>query len=246
MTRILITRPRAQSADFGVALQQAGFEPVFFPVIEIRPTSDLSALDAALNDLSRYAWVVFTSINAVEVFFDRLTGLRLPTQLKIAAIGPKTAAALRQREVEPLFTPDEFVGEAILPGLGNLRRKRVLLPRAEIARAALPEAICAAGGWPDEVIIYQTLPASPDPQGLLSLRAGVDWVTFTSPSTVQNFVQIVRQNGLNPLSLPGSPKIACIGPVTCRAAEEEGFTGLRVAQENTADGLVKLISEFTH
>jgi uroporphyrinogen-III synthase len=250
MPRILITRPRAQSAEFGAALQRAGFEPVFFPVIEIRPASDLSALDAALNDLGCYAWVVFTSVNAVEVFFERLAGLNaglhLPAHLKIAAIGPKTAAALRQRNVEPLFTPDEFVGDAILPGLGDLLGKRVLLPRAEIARVALPEGIVAAGGLPDEVVVYQTLPAEPDPAGLLSLKTGVDWITFTSPSTVQNFAQTVRQHGLDPLHLPGSPKIACIGPVTCRAAEETGFTGLRMAQEYTADGLVKLISEFAN
>jgi len=245
MSRILITRPRVQSVDFGAALQRAGFEPVFFPVIETRPVSDLSALDAALNDSGRYGWVVFTSVNAVDVFFDRIAGqASMPEGLKIAAVGSKTAAALRQRGVEPLFTPDKFVSEAILPGLGDLRGMRVLLPRAEIARTVLPEAIAAAGGLPHEVIVYNTLPAEPDLLGLHSLEEGVEWITFTSPSTVQNFIQIIRQNGLDPFNLPGKPKIACIGPVTCQAAEEAGFTELWMAQEYTADGLVKLISEF--
>ena len=248
--KILITRPRAQSADFGAALQSAGFEPVYFPVIEIRPAQDLSALDKALKNIERYSWLVFTSVNAVDVFFDHMTrlggGIHLPESLKIAAIGPKTAAALRLRSVEPLFTPAEFVGEAILPGLGDLHGKWVLLPRAEIARTALPEAILLAGGLPREVIVYRTLPAVPNPQGLLALKTGVAWITFTSPSTVQNFVQIIRQNGLDPFNLPGNPRIACIGPVTYQEAQKEGFSELQMAKEYTADGLVELIKTLSN
>jgi len=108
--KILITRARAQSADFGAALQQAGFEPVYFPVIEIRPTRDLSALQAALDDVERYAWVIFSSVNAVDVVFEHIakrgTAISLFDNIKIAAIGPKTAAALRLRGVEPFFIPD--------------------------------------------------------------------------------------------------------------------------------------------
>jgi uroporphyrinogen III methyltransferase/synthase len=163
---------------------------------------------------------------------------------KIAAIGPKTAEALTTRGVTPDFVPDEFVAESILPGLGDLSGKWVLLPRAEIARKALPEAICEAGGIPHEIAVYKTLPAQLNPEGLAALKAGVDLVTFTSPSTVQNFVAIARQNGLDPLALPGNPLFACIGPITEKAAREEGFANLVTAKEYTTEGLIEAISKL--
>ena len=248
--KILITRPAKQVADFAEKLCAIGFEPVYFPVIEIHPVDDFSELDKALSEIERYAWLVFTSVNAVDMVFDRIAIVGAkhasPLQLdnvKIAAVGPKTAEALRLRGIEPFFMPDEFVGEAILPGLGDLRGKWVLLPRAEIARQALPEAIVLAGGVAHEIIVYQTLPAEVDAECLAALKAGVDWISFTSPSTVQNFAQITRQNGLDPLNLPGNPKIACIGPITEKAAREEGFTVDVVAAEYTTDGLIEAMSK---
>jgi uroporphyrinogen III methyltransferase / synthase len=254
---VLITRPRAQSASFGLALQQAGFEPVYFPVIEIRPMEDLSMLDDALANLGRYAWVVFTSVNGVEVFFERpkinhrdtesteksLKKLRelSGSVVHFAAIGKKTTEALRKYGIEPFFVPDDFVSDEILPGLGDLQGKWVLLPVAEIARQVLPQSITTAGGVAHEIAVYRTLPAAVNAEGLSALKAGVDWVTFTSPSTVQNFAQIARQNGLDPFNLPGQPKIACIGPVTEQAAREAGFAVDVTASEFTTDGLIEVI-----
>jgi uroporphyrinogen III methyltransferase / synthase len=252
--KVLITRPRAQSAAFGESLQQAGFEPVYFPVIEIHPADDFSELDKALAEIERYAWLVFTSVNAVDVVFDRIVyvgekhtsplHIQQMGNVKVAAIGPKTAEALRLRGIEPFFMPDEYVGEAILPGLGDLYGKWVLLPRAEIARQALPEAILSAGGVAHEIVVYHTLPAEVNAEGLAALKAGVDWITFTSPSTVQNFVRIISQQGLDPLNLSGSPKIACIGPITGKAAQDEGFTVDVVAAEYTTDGLIEVIRKW--
>ena len=260
--KVLITRPRNQADSFAEALTDAGFEPVFFPVIEIRPFEENVALDRAIEKLHCYDWIVFTSVNGVDAFFERLPSPLSPLPLapcgdasqergaeggvrvKTAAIGPKTAAALTARGVTPDFVPEEYVAEAILPGLGDLRGRWVLLPRAEIARKVLPEAILAAGGVAHEIAVYQTVTAEPDKDGLAALKSGVDAVTFTSPSTVDNFVEIVRRAGLNPLSLPGSPKFACIGPITQKAAEEAGFTDVLVAEEYTAEGLVKAISGF--
>jgi uroporphyrinogen-III synthase len=245
--KVLLTRPAKQAADFAEKLCAIGFEPVYFPVIEICPVDDFSKLDKALAEMERYAWLVFTSANAVDVVFDRIAGAKHASahldHVKIAAIGPKTAEALRLRRIEPFFMPDEYVGEAILPGLGDLRGKWVLLPRAEIARQALPEAIVSAGGAVHEIIVYHTLPAEVNAEGLAALKAGVDWITFTSPSTVQNFAQIIRQQGMDPLNLPGSPKIACIGPITGKAAQDEGFTVDVVAAEYTTDGLIEAMSK---
>jgi uroporphyrinogen-III synthase len=243
MKRILITRPRAQADDFADKLQSRGFEPIFFPVIEIRPIENNVELEQALANLNNYDWVVFTSVNAVEVVFSSpsLEKEDKGVEIRVAAIGPKTAEALQARGVTPDFVPDEYVAESIVPGLGDLRGKLVLLPRAEIARKALPEAITNAGGIPHEIAIYQTLPVQPDPDGLAALRSGVDVVTLTSPSTVQNFTAITRQNGLDPLCLPGNPVFACIGTITEQAAREQGLANLAVAREYTTEGLIEVI-----
>ncbi len=239
MTRILVTRPRLQADGFMDGLRVAGFEPIHFPVIEIRPMDDNSELDRAIGELEGYEWVVFTSVNGVDIFFSRLpAGARLP---RVAAIGPKTAQAVKAHGVTPEFVPEEYVAESILPGLGNVNGKRILLPRAEIARKALPEAIEAAGGTAHEIAVYQTLPAVPDADGLAALKSGVDWITFTSPSTVENFVEIVRRHGMDALHLPGKPRIACIGPITERAARGEGFEVALVAKEYTTEGLIEAL-----
>ncbi len=242
MNRILVTRPRAQADAFADELKAAGFEPIYFPVIEIRSIEDNPELDQALRNINKYDWIVFTSVNGVEVVSEKLRQYSpLP---HVAAIGPKTAEALKARGLPPDFVPEEYVAEAILPGLGDLRGKWVLLPRAEIARKALPEAITAAGGIAHEIAVYQTLPAKPDPEGLAALRSGVDVITLTSPSTARNFLAVVRQNELDPFNLPGRPVFACIGPITERAAREERITNLVVAKEYTAEGLVEVIKKF--
>ena len=241
MKRILITRPRAQADGFAEKLGAAGFEPIFFPVIEIKPIENNVALERAWAKIECYDWLVFTSVNAVEVVFRQFENTSLP---QVAAIGPKTAEALQARGITPDFVPDKYVAESILAGLGDLRGKWVLLPRAEIARKALPEAICEAGGIPHEIAVYRTLPVQPDPEGIAALRAGVEFVTLTSPSTVQNFVALARQNGLNPLSLPGNPLFACIGPITEQAAREAGLVNFVTAKEYTTEGLVDVLSHL--
>ncbi len=239
--KVLITRPRSQSDPFAKALRQAGFETVFLPVIEIKPAEDLAELDEAIREISTYDWVAFGSVNAVEVFFDHVRAwhdLTSPGKPKVAAIGRKTAEALQARGVETDFVPDEYVAEAIMPGLGDVQGKRVLLPRAEIARDVLPVAIRKAGGVAHEITVYRTLPVEPDPAGLAALRTGVDLVTLTSPSTVDNLVEVARRNGLDPLDLPGRPWFVCIGPVTEQAARERGLTRLIVASDHTTEGMI--------
>ncbi len=259
-TRILITRPRAQADALAAGLKAAGCQPIFFPVIEIRPMEASPELDRALQNLPNYHWVVFTSVNGVDVVFNRMTALHLDpllqfgtsqgeassSRVKVAAIGPKTERALQGRGIHPDFVPPEYVAEAILPGLGDLRGCKVLLPRAEIARKALPKAITAAGGLAHEIAVYRTLPAQPDSEGLEALRSGVDAVTLTSPSTVHHFVKIAREAGLDPDHLPGDPLFACIGPITMKAAEEVGLHRLAVAEEYTAEGLVQVLGKLVN
>lgn len=249
MKRILITRPRAQADAFADRLRAAGFEPVFLPVIHIQAIENNAALERAISKLNCYEWVVFTSVNAVETVFDQASAAiesahRQPERVKIAAVGPKTAEALQRHAITPDFVPEEYVPEAILPGMGDLLGKWILLPRAEIARKALPEMIFAAGGVPHEITVYKTLPTQPDPEGITALQAGVDAVTLTSPSTVQNFIAIAEQHGLDPLHLPNDPLFACIGPVTEQAAREAGLPNIVVAKEYTSDGLLEILKNL--
>ncbi|MGE5221798.1 MAG: uroporphyrinogen-III synthase [Omnitrophica WOR_2 bacterium] len=245
--RVVITRPRRQADEFAKALRQAGALPISFPVIEIGPLEDYTALDRALCDLPAYDWLVLTSANGVEAVWERLAFLgmdNIPGGTKIAAIGPKTAAALASRGASVSFMPEEYVAEAMLPGLGDLHGRKILLARADIARPALANAIRTAGGEAHEIPAYRTLPARLEPGSLEALQAGAEIITFTSSSTVLNFVALVRSAGLDPLHLPGSPLVACIGPVTVATAREQGFIAGVVAAEYTTAGLLAALRRF--
>ncbi len=252
--RILITRPRAQARAIIRRLTSLGAVPVVFPTIEIAGPEDLSSwpkppglgnLDRAIKSLSSYAWVIFTSANGVAYFWRRLKALgkdRLVfTGIRVAAIGPATRRALRQRGVQPDFMPDEFVAEAIPPGLGDVRGQRILLPRADIARPALFHELEKAGAIPQEIAVYRTLPANPSQDELAELERGIDVATFTSSSTVSNFINILGERAAGLLK---GAVIACIGPVTAETAHSLGLTVDVVATKYTADGLVDALVEY--
>ena len=244
--RILVTRAQVQNDSFMQDLTLAGFEPVNFPVLDIRLIQDNPELVEALTSLSHYDLVIYTSLNGVEAFWYHLNKLKLktiPENVRVAAVGSKTAEALRSFGVTPHFVPGEFISDAFLPGLGDLKGRRVLLPRSDIALPSLPEAIKNAGGIVNEIVVYCTLPARVSENQLADLRSGVDLVTFTSPSTVHNFTHILKNNDLDPFHLPGSPEFACIGPTTRKAALEAGFHVSIIAQEHTTRGLIDAIHQ---
>ena len=247
MRRTLITRPLPDAHELARLMRAAGLEPICFPTIEIRPIpiEENPALQHALKNLSRYDWIVFTSANAVAPLPRPLPlggrGVRGGGGGRIAAIGAKTAAALRARGIEPDLIPDAYTAEALVQALGDLRERWVLFPASDIARETLPKGVVAAGGVVHQITVYRTLPAEPAPEGLSALHRGVDWLTFTSPSTAQNFVTLARRAGLNPLALPGDPKTACIGPITAEAVRALGFRVDAVAHPHTTEGLVAAI-----
>jgi uroporphyrinogen-III synthase len=246
--RILVTRPRAQADSFASQLEALGAIPIAFPVIVIEQVEDPTSLDRALAKLACYEWIVLTSVNGVEKVWERVNSLGLdskfPKHTRVAAIGPKTASALLAHGITPDFVPQEYVAEAIVPGMGDLRDCWVLLPRADIARPTLAEAILQAGGIAHEISAYRTTQGIPDKQAIESLKAGVDVLTFTSSSTVVNFERVVREAGLDPLNLPGDPLVACIGPITAKTAEQQGFQVDIVASEYTTKGLCHAISRY--
>jgi len=245
--RVLITRPVDQAEQFIQKLNSLGAVPIAFSVIEISPIPDTTALDRALSRLHCYDWLVFSSVNGVAAVWARLDVLgisNLPKNLRVAAVGPKTAAALGAHQVTPDFVPDEYVGEAILPGLGALPGCLVLMPSADIAGDALANAISNGDGVAHVISAYQTIPASPNAEGFAALQKGVDLVTFTSPSTVRNFVAITQQSGFDPHALPGAPRFACIGPITAAAAEELTLPVDIMAKDYTVVGLIQAILAY--
>ena len=243
--RVLITRPRKDASEFAQSLEGIGAEVVYFPTISIYPVKDYSALDSALSHLHTYDWLIFTSVNAVEAVLNRLAYMgieRFPDTLRVASIGPKTAARLIEGGFSPHFMPQDYLAEAILPGLGDLNDRWVLLPLADIAERKLAQAIQSANGIAHVLTAYHTLPAEPDPAGLAAIRSGVDIVTFSSGSTARNFVSIVERAGLDPFQLPGKPRIACIGPKTAQEAQRLGFSVDILANTYTTEGLVQAIA----
>jgi uroporphyrinogen III methyltransferase/synthase len=223
-----------------------GAEPIRFPTIAIRPPQDWQALDAAIDRLAghRYGWVIFTSTNGVRFFWQRLEergqDARIFDGAQLAAIGPVTAQALASRGLRADLVPDQYVAEAILEEIGPIGGLRVLLPRADIARPALSEGLRQAGGEVDEVAAYQTVPASSDDVRRIRemLEAGeIDVLTFTSSSTVRNFVKAM---GAVP-HLPSGTVVACIGPVTAQTATELGLPVDVSASEHTIEGLLSAL-----
>jgi uroporphyrinogen-III synthase len=268
--RILVTRTREQATSFSERLRKLGAIPFEFPIIRIAPPLDWQPLDDALRHLcgatfAYYDWLVFTSANAVESVFARMNefGLALPIAsiTRIAAIGPATSAALAHYGVKTDLVPGEYIAEGVATALiedaqsrgASLAGKRVLLPRASVARDVLVTELQAAGAKVQEVVAYRTLAVgNDDAQGLevaRLLQAGeLHMLTFTSSSTVRNFMQwLIRCAPDMAERLRAStgnetlPIIACIGPITAQTAREMGLHPQIEATTFTIDGLIEAI-----
>ena len=245
--RVVITRPRHQAATLVEMIRERGGQPICITVIEIAPLEDFTQIDHVLRHVHTFNWVVLTSVNGVAAVWERFEALGMRPSfegMQVAAIGPKTAAALELRGVKPDFVPNEYVAEAILPGLGEVRGKRIVLLRADIARTTLADAIREAGGLAEDVSVYRTLAAKIKPTEWEPLKTGVDVVIFTSPSTVMNFVRMLGEQGMAPDKLPGNPLIACIGPITAATTSDHGFHVDIMPQTYTVEGLIDALEAF--
>lgn len=231
--RIVITRAKEQAGEFADRLRGVGAEVMEFPTISIRPPESYEDLDEALLQLPQYDWVIFTSVNGVNAFFERLGSQKQDksvfANLKICAIGPATATALNNHGLAVDLIPGRFQAEGILESWKgiSLNGLRILLPRAAVAREVLPDALQKAGAVVNVVSAYRTVPT----KGMEIVReqilnGAIDVVTFTSPSTVENFCILFPEEER---SLFGDLfDIAVIGPIT--RDRVEAF-GLKVAIE---------------
>jgi len=247
---ILITRAREQSGEFASRLQDLGAEVIEFPTIEIIPPLSWEELDRAIDRLQAYDWVIFTSVNGVDFFWRRLSEKmkkpQIPSTLKVCAIGPATARQLQEKGIRIDYTPKEFVAEAILQGFEKMaiRGKRVLLARVKQARDILPKGLRTLGAEVEVVEAYRTVKPRGGARRLKNILANgkVDVITFTSSSTVNHFVELLKKEDVKEL-LKGIT-IACIGPVTAQTAESLEMTVHIQPAEYTIASLTQAISEY--
>lgn len=246
---VVVTRPRAQAQAFAHLLEEAGARVLLAPTIVIEPPTSWEPLDRALDGLDAYQWVVFTSVNGVEMTRRRLEHAgrtaRALEGRRLAAIGPATAEALRRVGLAPELVPEEYVAEGLAGELRGLIRPgdRVLLARAAETRDLLVRELEAAGARVDEVPAYRTRPAGEDAAELRwALAEGrVDVVTFTSSSTVRHFAALFAREELE--RLLSGVTVACIGPVTRDTAREVGLETRIVPREYTIPALARAIAD---
>jgi uroporphyrinogen III methyltransferase/synthase len=249
--RVAVTRARAQAGRLSGELERLGAEVLEFPTIEIRPPEDFGPLDAAIGDLDTFDLLVFTSVNGVEAFVERLAhhGLDLravPRDARVAAIGPATAQRIREVGLWVDVVPEEFRAEALIEELtgDSLVGRRVLIPRARVAREIMPDKLREAGA---EVVVppaYESVPSSGGKDGLAKeLEAGrIDCVTFTASSTVENFVGTFGVE--EAARLLSGTRVACIGPITADTARRHGIRVDAEAREYTILGLIEAVVDL--
>ena len=246
--RILVTRARAQASEFADLLEANGAEVIQFPTIKIQPLENVN-----VPSLDKYDWVIFTSINAVEIFYECLLengkDVRVFGGTKICAVGPKTVEALNAIGIQPDFIPTHSRGSAIAAEIEDINEKKILLPRAKIATADLPDGLRESGAHVDDVPLYDTVKvASDSDEGRDEIEADLlngrmDLVTFTSSSTVTNFLEMFPAHV--PEVLLADVKVAVIGPTTHQTVIERGVRVDMVANKATIESLVEAILAFT-
>jgi uroporphyrinogen III methyltransferase/synthase len=250
--RIVVTRSLEQAGELIEMLEDRGAEAIPAPAIRIAPPEDTEALQKACVDAGTFDWIVFTSGNAVDYFMDCLLAISDVRDLKgvrICTIGPSTASRLGHYGIRVDLMPPEFRAEAVVDALrttGEIAGKRFLLPRADIARDLLADELRAAGAEVDDVAAYRTLPAAYDREGgpdiyRMLLDRQIDAVTFTSASTVRNFVAALGRE--QAVDLLGSTVVASIGPVTAEAAQQLDITTDVMPTRYTIPDLVDALVE---
>ena len=244
--RIVVTRTRKQASALSEQLRALGADILELPTIRIEPPTDLREFAELVQDAHAYDWIVFTSANAVEAFFEMFFKLyddaREIGAARIAAIGPATAQRVRDFHLHVDLQPEEFVAESVVREFqkqGGVENLRILLARAEKARDVLPKQLSDLGAIVDQGIAYRTVPETRDTTGTRRrlLEEGADLITFTSSSTVENFLALG-------LPWPKGMQVASIGPITSKTARDHGLKIDIEAKRHDIGGLVEAIRKF--
>jgi len=250
--RIVVTRAREQASDLVKRLSDLGAECIECPTIETVPPDDAKPLDTAIDDLSSYEWLIFTSVNGVNFFFNRLfeknKDVRALNHVHTAVIGPATAKRLFDFGLKSDIVPESYRAESVVKAFAqeDIAGKKILLPRAKEARPVLPIELTRMGAVVDEVTAYCTKAVKDDADVILKRlkEHTIDMITFTSSSTVKNFRALLPSEGLD--SLIQGVTIAAIGPITADTARNLGFDVHIVAESYTIAGLCEAIQQYYH
>jgi uroporphyrinogen-III synthase len=245
--RVLVTRAAEQSDDLSRRLTNLGAIPIELPTIRFVPPDDPTPLQNALQRLTDYDWLIFTSTNGVDFFFQAFSqagkSIAELTNHRLAAIGPATAAALIDRGLQVEIVPDVHVAEGLLAAMPAVGGQRILLPTADLARSTLADGLRTSGATVDQVVAYQNRPAPPPPD-LLELLPTIEVLTFTSASTVRNFLATLPDAAAQ--QAIQRAVVIVIGPKTAAAAIELGLTVHMTAADHTIPGLIEaLLTYFT-
>jgi uroporphyrinogen III methyltransferase / synthase len=246
--RIAITRPEQQADSIIERCFELGAEPVLLPLIRILPPEDWSAVDSAIDRIGNFDWLVFTSVNGVEQFFDRLWArggdVRRLAHVKLAAIGDATGEALAAKQLRADIVPDSFRAEALGSALAPLvRGQHVLWARASRGRDVLPAILREAGATIEEVVCYQNLDAEslPEPGASLLESGKLDWIGLSSPSIARRLSTLLTPTSREILGR--ATKLAAISPVTAEAATSAGLPVATIADTYTWHGLLDAIAQ---
>lgn len=248
--RIIVTRARSQASEFSNLLREYGAEPLEFPTIEVTPPESFDALDKAIDNLEEYDWLILTSVNGVRFFLERLKlrsrDIRDLKGIRICTIGPRTAEEIEKLGIKIDFVPEEYRAESIVEGLKRrgIKGKNILLPRAEEAREVLPEEIRNSSGRVDVVTAYKSVKPQRGRETVHGfLKEGeIDVITFTSSSTVRNFVSMFDRDEL-PALIKGVT-IASIGPITLETANDLGIETDIMPEKYTIPALTEAIVSY--
>jgi uroporphyrinogen III methyltransferase / synthase len=248
--RVVVTRARTQASELGRRLREFGAEVIEFPTIAIEPPRDYAPMDRAIERLQEYDWLFFTSVNGVEYFLKRFGQLGKKAQalehLRVVAIGPETAARLEGQGIHVYLVPAKYQAEGILEELNprEIRNRRILIARAAQARELLPETLREWGATVDVIEAYQTVLPQDHQLSLNELlqQKQIHLITFTSSSTVVNFIRLFEGEDL--IRILEGVTIACIGPITAQTAIENGLRAEIISSEFTIPGLVDAIVRY--
>jgi uroporphyrinogen-III synthase len=253
--RVLVGRTRAQASALSSGLKALGAEVVEIPFIEVRRPRSYRALDAALKNLIRYDWLIFTSVNGVQAVAERMKKSGLTRKnlrhLRVAAIGPATQQAIERLGIEVHLVPEHYVAESVVESLRRqVEGKRVLLARAKVARDVIPRELRRLGARVEVVEAYQTgipLASRARLRALLEdSKRCPDLITFTSSSTVKNFLALLGRAPRRPRNPLAGIRLASIGPVTSSTLRESGLPVDIEASDYTIPGLIAAIVAATH
>lgn len=245
--RIIVTRAESSGDSLSVQLMNLGAQVDEYPVIKFIDPPDFVVVDSAIAELNTFDWIVFTSANGVEWFvrrlFDRGHDVRSLTNIKIAAIGPKTAESVRKMRLKVDYVPTKYVAESVIEEFPeNISARKILIPRALEAREELPSGLRGLGAEVVVAPVYQTITdqSSAEPLRERLQARDVDIVTFTSASTVNSFFELADDVDTSQMTA------ACIGPITAASAGSRGFINIISASEYTIEGLVdSLIGHYS-